>query len=66
MAKANPDGYTFLVSSATLLANQSLYKNLPYDFITDLTPVVQTHSSTNVLVVNAKVPVGMPPSSSPM
>jgi tripartite-type tricarboxylate transporter receptor subunit TctC len=61
VAKANPDGYTFLVASATLLANQSLYKNLPYDFITDLTPVVQTHSSTNVLVVNAKVPVGNAP-----
>ena len=57
VAKAAPNGYTFLVASATLLANQSLYKNLPYDFIADLTPVVQTHSSTNVLVVNAKVPV---------
>src|SRR5262245_20257943 len=33
VAKANPDGYTFLVASATLLANQSLYKKLPYDFI---------------------------------
>ena len=61
VAKANADGYTFLVASATLLANQSLYKNLPYDFIRDLTPVVQTHSSTNVLVVNAKVPVGSAP-----
>jgi tripartite-type tricarboxylate transporter receptor subunit TctC len=57
VAKATPNGYTFLVASATLLANQSLYKNLPYDFIADLAPVVQTHSSTNVLVVNAKVPV---------
>src|SRR5690242_1393933 len=57
VAKAPPNGYTFLVASATLLANQSLYKNLPYDFITDLAPVIQTHSSTNVLVVNPKVPV---------
>ena len=61
VAKAAPTGYTFLVASATLLANQSLYKNLPYDFIADLTPVVQTHSSTNVLVVHAKVPVGSTP-----
>ena len=57
VAKSPPNGYTFLVASATLLANQSLYKNLPYDFVTDLTPVIQTHSSTNVLVVNQKVPV---------
>src|ERR1700740_2780687 len=27
VAKAAPNGYTFLVASATLLANQSLYKN---------------------------------------
>ncbi|MES2564727.1 MAG: tripartite tricarboxylate transporter substrate binding protein [Pseudomonadota bacterium] len=57
VAKSPPNGYTFLVASATLLANQSIYKNLPYDFIADLTPVIQTHSSTNVLVVNTKVPV---------
>ena len=57
VAKAPPNGYTFLVASATLLANQSLYKNLPYNFITDLAPVIETHSSTNVLIVNPKVPV---------
>ncbi len=57
VAKSQPDGYTFLVASATLVANMSLYKNLPYNFITDLAPVTQTHSSTNVLVVSQKVPV---------
>ncbi len=57
VAKAVPNGYTFLVASATLLANQSIYKNLPYDFIADFAPVTQTHSSTNVLVVNPKLPV---------
>lgn len=56
VAKAAPNGYTFLVASATLLANQSLYKNLPYDFERDLAPVIHTHTSTNVLVVNPKVP----------
>ena len=58
VAKSPPNGYTFLVGGATHVANMSLYKNLPYDFIADLTPVVQTHSSNNVLVVNPKVPVG--------
>jgi len=57
VAKAAPDGYTFLVASATLVANMSLYKNLPYDFIRDLAPVSQMYFSTNVLVVNRKVPV---------
>jgi tripartite-type tricarboxylate transporter receptor subunit TctC len=61
VAKAPPNGYTFLVASATLVANMSLYKNLPYDFIADLAPVVQTHSSTNVLVVSQKVPVNSLP-----
>lgn len=57
VAKAPPDGYTFLVSSATLVTNISLYKNLPYDFVRDLAPVTQTHFSTNVLVINPSVPV---------
>jgi tripartite-type tricarboxylate transporter receptor subunit TctC len=61
VAKANADGYTFLVASATLLANTNLYKNLPYDFVKDLAPIVQTHSSNNVLVVNAKLPVATAP-----
>jgi tripartite-type tricarboxylate transporter receptor subunit TctC len=61
VAKSPPNGYTFLVASATLVANMSLYKNLPYDFIADLAPVTQTHASTNVLVVNSKLPVSTLP-----
>ena len=57
VAKAAPDGYTFLVSSASLVVNMSLYKNLTYDFVQDLAPVSQTHFSTNVLVVSPNVPV---------
>lgn len=57
VAKAAPDGYTFLTASATLVANMNLYKNLPYDFIKDLAPVTQAYFSTNVLVVSRKVPV---------
>ena len=57
VAKAAPNGYTILMASATLVANMSLYKNLPYNFLTDLAPVVQTYNSNNVLVVNQKVPV---------
>jgi tripartite-type tricarboxylate transporter receptor subunit TctC len=57
VAKATPNGYTILVASATLVANMSLYKNMPYNFLTDLAPVSQTYNSNNALVVNPKVPV---------
>jgi tripartite-type tricarboxylate transporter receptor subunit TctC len=57
VAKATPNGYTILMASATLVANMSLYKNLPYDFLRDLAPVSQLYSSNNALVVNPKVPV---------
>lgn len=57
VAKAAPDGYTFLMASATLVTNMSLYKNLRYDFVRDLAPVTQTNFSTAVLVVNPGVPV---------
>lgn len=57
VAKAAPDGYTYLVSGATMAANMSLYKNLRYDFVRDFSHVSQTFSSSNVLVVNPSVPV---------
>lgn len=56
-AKSAPDGHTLLVATATLVANISLYKNLPYDFVRDFAPVSQTFSSSNVLVVSPSVPV---------
>lgn len=57
VAKAAPNGYTVLMASATLVANMNLYKNLPYNFLTDLAPVTQSYNSNNVLVINQKVPV---------
>jgi tripartite-type tricarboxylate transporter receptor subunit TctC len=57
VAKATPNGYTILMASATLVANMSLYKNLPYDFLKDLAPVSQVYATNNVLVINPKLPV---------
>jgi len=57
VARAAPDGYTYLVSGATMTANVSLFKNLRYDFVRDFTHVSQTFSSSNVLVVSPSVPV---------
>ena len=57
VAKSPPNGYTLLVASATQVANISLYKNLPFDFVRDLAPVSQINSSTAVLVVSPNLPV---------
>ncbi len=58
VAKSAPDGYTFLMATSTHVTNMSLYKNLPYDFVQDLTPVSQIAFIPNVLVVGANLPVG--------
>lgn len=57
VAKSPPDGYTVMVYSATLLANQYLYKKLPYDALKDfigLTPVARL---VGMLVVHPSMPV---------
>jgi tripartite-type tricarboxylate transporter receptor subunit TctC len=40
-AKAPPDGHTLTMISSSHTVNVSLYRNLPYDLVTDLAPVVQ-------------------------
>jgi tripartite-type tricarboxylate transporter receptor subunit TctC len=39
VAKASPDGYTLLVSASVHVINPFLYKNVPYDVVSDFTPV---------------------------
>ncbi len=56
-AKAAPDGYTLVVVGFPLVANQYLYKKLPYDAISDFSPVILGARSPNLLVVNAASPV---------
>lgn len=58
VAKANPDGYTWLMcNSATHALNLALYPNLPYDPIKDFTHAGTVAIVPNVLVVNPKLPV---------
>ena len=58
VARARPDGYTLIVNSVGPMAvNQTLYKGLRYDPLTDLVPVVQIADVPNVLVVNPDLPV---------
>ncbi|MDA8124959.1 MAG: tripartite tricarboxylate transporter substrate binding protein [Deltaproteobacteria bacterium] len=55
VAKAAPDGYTLMVNSVGPIAvNPSLYKNLSFNPLTDLDPIVQIAEVPNVLVVPAQ------------
>jgi tripartite-type tricarboxylate transporter receptor subunit TctC len=55
VAKAEPDGYTLLMAiDSTLVMNQYLYSNLPYDPIKDFAPITLTAKTTDLLVVNAQ------------
>jgi tripartite-type tricarboxylate transporter receptor subunit TctC len=55
-ARANPDGYTVLLSTiAALSVNPSLYEKMAYDPIKDLAPVTRAADSTNIVVVHPSV-----------
>ncbi len=58
VAKAAPDGYTLLVSPASLASLPSLRKKLPFDVIKSFTPVSQiTESEASFFVVPPSLPV---------
>jgi tripartite-type tricarboxylate transporter receptor subunit TctC len=57
VARAAPDGYTFLVAGTqSLVINPSLFKNLPFDAEKDLTPVARGVISPMVLVSHPSLP----------
>ena len=56
-AKAQADGYTFVMGQTSNLAiNPSLYSKLPYDPVKDLTPVSLVASAPLAIVVGANSP----------
>jgi tripartite-type tricarboxylate transporter receptor subunit TctC len=57
VAKSPPDGYTIMVYSATLVANQHLYKSLPYDALKDFIGITPVARLVGVLVVHPSMPV---------
>jgi tripartite-type tricarboxylate transporter receptor subunit TctC len=56
VAKAAPDGYTILSTSASLAVNASLYPKLNYDTRKDFAPVALVASVPHVLVVGPTAP----------
>jgi tripartite-type tricarboxylate transporter receptor subunit TctC len=56
VAKAAPDGYTWLLVFDTHGVNQSLIPNLPYDTLTDLAPVTLVGVSPMLITAHPSTP----------
>lgn len=56
VAKAEPNGDTFLIVSVGMATNQYLYPKLNYDPAKDLSPITMVALVPNLLIVNKQVP----------
>ncbi|MGY8526836.1 tripartite tricarboxylate transporter substrate binding protein [Paracidovorax citrulli] len=56
VAKSAPDGTTLLMSFTSHTINATLYRKLPFDPITDFTPITLVASVPSVLVANPSLP----------
>lgn len=53
LAKSAPDGYTLVMSGdAAIVVATSIYKNVAYDPVKDLAPIIQITRTPNILIVN--------------
>lgn len=52
VARSDPDGYTLLLFSGSLMVNPSTQKDLPYDTLKDFQPVGMLGENANVLVIS--------------
>ncbi len=51
VARAEPDGYTLLITSSAIVVNPSLADKIPYDPSTDFIPISELGASPNVIGV---------------
>ena len=56
VARAVPDGYTLLFAFSSLASSAKLVSKLPYDPVTDFSPITLATTSPLMLVVSASVP----------
>ncbi len=56
-ARAAPDGYTLLMTTAGFTAMPGLHKQLPFDPVQDYAPVIVAVSGVYALAVNTSLPV---------
>jgi tripartite-type tricarboxylate transporter receptor subunit TctC len=56
VVRAPPDGYTLLQVTSTNAVNETLYKNLSFNFIRDIAPVASIGGLPFVMVVKPAVP----------
>jgi len=56
VAKSTPDGHTLLVIHIAFAINPASFRKLPYDTLRDFAQVALVATTTNVLLVNPKVP----------
>src|SRR5262245_9694352 len=57
VVRAAPDGYTLLEASSADAWNATLYDNLNFNFIRDITPVASISLTMGILVVHPAIPV---------
>jgi tripartite-type tricarboxylate transporter receptor subunit TctC len=57
VARAAPDGYTYLFTSASYTFAPNFYRDLPYDPVKDFKPITMFGSLPNILVVHPSMPV---------
>jgi len=55
VAKAEPDGYTLLLTTSADAWNATLYDNLNFNYVRDFTPVATVSRGAGILVVNPAV-----------
>ncbi len=56
VAKAKPDGYTFLLADNALYQNPAILESLPYDTLKDFTAVTMVAQGPVILIVHPDVP----------
>jgi tripartite-type tricarboxylate transporter receptor subunit TctC len=58
VAKADPDGYTLLLTASLHVVNPFLYKDMPFDVVKDFTPVTLIASGPLIVSTTPSVPAG--------